>query len=65
MINIAYIRKIARQKGVNSWKLKKVELIKRIQRAEGYDDCFSAPRVLTCDRDDCLWREDCERSLPS
>lgn len=63
MMKIADIRRIARQKGVNSWKLKKVDLIRAIQKAEGYTDCFARPYASTCDQTGCLWREDCLNSL--
>ncbi|MEJ2684370.1 MAG: SAP domain-containing protein [Candidatus Sulfobium sp.] len=63
MMKIADIRKIARDKGVNSWKLNKVELIRTIQRAEGYDDCFATPHVRSCGQINCLWREDCINSV--
>jgi hypothetical protein len=59
MMKMADIRKIARQKGINSWKLNKTELIRTIQRAEGYNDCFATPHVGTCDQLNCLWHEDC------
>jgi hypothetical protein len=59
MTKMADIRKIARQKGINSWKLNKTELIRTVQRAEGYDNCFATPHVSTCDQLNCLWREDC------
>jgi hypothetical protein len=65
MMKIANVRKIARQKGINSWRLNKVELIRTIQRAEGYDDCFATPYVRECNQVNCLWREDCLNSLSS
>ncbi len=65
MMKIADVRKIARQRGINSWKLNKVDLIRTIQRAEGYDDCFATPRVLTCGQVSCLWRQDCLNSPPA
>lgn len=65
MTKIADIRKIARHKGINSWKLKKTDLIRTIQRAEGYSDCFATSHISTCDQITCLWREDCQKSFSS
>lgn len=65
MMKIAEIRKIARGKGVNSWKLNKIELIRTIQRTEGYNDCFATPYVHSCGQTDCMWREDCMKSVSS
>ncbi|MEJ2695974.1 MAG: SAP domain-containing protein [Candidatus Sulfobium sp.] len=65
MVKIADIRKIARQQGINSWKLNKTDLIRTIQRAEGYSDCFATAGVRTCDQFDCLWREDCANAFSS
>lgn len=63
MIKIADLRKMARQMGINCGKLNKVGLIRAIQRAEGYQDCYASPYALECNRIDCLWREDCLRKV--
>jgi hypothetical protein len=56
---IQEIRKIAREKGIGPGKLKKIELIRAIQKAEGYSDCYATPYVRECNQFKCLWREDC------
>lgn len=53
------IREIAKRKGIDSGKLKKTELIRAIQKGEGYSDCFATPYVRECHEINCLWREDC------
>ncbi|MDA8433331.1 MAG: 2Fe-2S iron-sulfur cluster-binding protein, partial [Nitrospiraceae bacterium] len=38
-------------------------LVRAIQRAEGNFDCFGSARSGHCSQDDCLWRQDCLRSV--
>lgn len=58
MITWNEIRRRARQAGINSWGMKKVDLIRALQRAEGNFDCFGRSRGY-CDQVDCAWREHC------
>ncbi len=58
-MKIEQIREIAKGHGIKGAKLKKAELIREIQRAEGNFDCFGSERAVACDESDCLWREDC------
>jgi hypothetical protein len=52
------IRKIARAWGVDARKGRtKQDIIRDIQRAEGYSPCFRTKD--TCNDDDCLWKKDC------
>lgn len=53
------IKVIAKGKDVKAGNMKKAELIKAIQRAEGNTDCFGAATSGECDQTNCLWREDC------
>jgi hypothetical protein len=53
------IKTIAKQYGVKVSKLKKTELIKLIQLAEGNFDCFATPAAGDCGQEKCLWRSDC------
>ncbi len=50
---------IARQRAVMAGKMKKAELIRTIQRAEGNNDCFGSGLSGECDQTSCLWRGDC------
>jgi hypothetical protein len=58
-MQITDIKIIAKQHGVKVSKLKKAELIKKIQLAEGHFDCFGSPVEGYCDQQECLWRSDC------
>lgn len=53
------IKPIAKSKGVKSGNLKKPELIRLIQKAEGNFDCYGSATFGYCDQMNCLWREDC------
>lgn len=53
------IKAIAKSKGLKNINVKKAELIKAIQRAEGNIDCFGEAAMKECDQSECLWREDC------
>ena len=57
------IKEIAIDSGVKPGKMKKGELIRAIQRAEGNADCFATARVNDCNQINCLWREDCQSEL--
>ena len=58
-MNIQAIRTIARQHGVKISRMRKADLIRAVQRAEGNFDCFGAPSDGYCDQPQCIWREDC------
>jgi len=64
-MNIADIRKKAKKVGVagNTGGMKKADLIKAIQRAEGNPDCFGTATTF-CDQAKCCWREDCLGAKP-
>jgi len=53
------IRKMAKGMGINTYRLKKPDIIRSIQRAEGNIECFGTQRVEYCLEDNCLWRKDC------
>jgi hypothetical protein len=52
------IKKIAVQKGISPQKMKKAEMIRAIQVQEGNFPCYETAKDY-CDRQDCLWQEDC------
>lgn len=58
-MRVEEVRKIARGMGTRLGRMKKAELIHRIQRAEGNIPCFGTDRVGACEEMGCLWREDC------
>ncbi|MBN2628382.1 MAG: Rho termination factor N-terminal domain-containing protein [Spirochaetales bacterium] len=57
-MTVKEIKEIAKEKGVVPGKMKKDELIREIQTAEGNKACFGYEAAV-CGQDDCLWREDC------
>lgn len=58
-MNLKDVKEIAKQKGIKAGKMKKEEIIRSIQKAEGNFDCFGTAVSGECSQDDCLWREDC------
>jgi hypothetical protein len=53
------IRGIAEKMGVDARNLNNTELIRSIQRTEGYNDCYASAQAQTCGQMICLWRQDC------
>ncbi len=49
----------AKNYNIKAGKMKKDEIIRAIQRAEGNFDCFGTAVSGHCTQEDCLWREDC------
>ena len=58
-MNLTKIRSLAKDVGVKPGKMRKADLIRTIQRSEGYFDCFGTAVAGDCDQLNCLWREDC------
>jgi len=58
-MNMQEIRSIAKEHGVKSARLTKINLVRAIQQVEGNFDCFATARDGYCDQYDCLWRTDC------
>jgi hypothetical protein len=52
------IRKKARALNLDPGRMKKADLIRAIQTAEGYTPCF-ATAAGDCPYTDCCWRDDC------
>ena len=57
-MNMGEIRRRARLLGVKPGRMRKADLIRAVQRAEGNFDCFGRAEDY-CDRFDCAWRDDC------
>lgn len=53
------IKAIAQQRGIKVSKLKKGELVRAIQSAEGNVPCFEAENSASCGQSGCSWREIC------
>lgn len=52
------IKKKAKALGVNAGRMKKPDLIRAIQKAEGYTACFGSGDSR-CPQLQCCWRGDC------
>jgi hypothetical protein len=53
------IQKMAKNMRINTFQMKKNDMILAIQRAENNIECFGTGRVEYCQELSCLWREDC------
>lgn len=57
-MTVKKLQKMAKELGVKIGGLRKAEMIREIQRAEGNFDCFGTA-TDHCDQLGCLFREDC------
>jgi len=53
------IRRMAKAMNINTYKMKKLDMIRAIQRVENNLECFGTERINYCNEDDCLWKNDC------
>jgi hypothetical protein len=53
------IRKMAKGMGVNTYRMKKADIIHAIQKTENNIECYGTERVEYCGEDSCLWRDEC------
>jgi len=53
------IRQMAKDFGINTYQMKKVDMIRAIQDKEHNIPCFGTSRVDHCAEGTCLWRSDC------
>ena len=53
------VKDMARSHEIKVGKMKKDEIVRAVQRAEGNFDCFGSAFSGNCSQTDCLWREDC------
>jgi hypothetical protein len=58
-MNVKEIREIAKAKGLKTGNMKKENIIRAIQKAEGNYECFGTAVSGECDQINCLWRTDC------
>ncbi len=58
-MNMQEIRTMAKDYGIKSSRMSKVELVKTIQLTEGNFSCFASATHGECDQMGCLWRDDC------
>lgn len=58
-MHINIIRARAKDLGLKTGRIGKIDLVRNIQRAEGNFDCFATAFDGVCDQEGCLWREEC------
>ncbi|MCK5335164.1 MAG: SAP domain-containing protein [Gammaproteobacteria bacterium] len=58
-MNMQDIRGLAKDFGIKTSRMSKVELIKAIQLSEGNFSCFASATDGECDQLECSWRDDC------
>ncbi|SEQ32837.1 hypothetical protein SAMN05421693_12440 [Ectothiorhodospira magna] len=58
-MNLATVRYIALNKGIDPGGLPKMELIRTIQVTEGHSPCFGNAETGYCERTECHWHLDC------
>ncbi|MBM4144807.1 MAG: SAP domain-containing protein [Nitrospira sp.] len=58
-MNLKDIRDMAKSQGIKVGNMKKENIIRSIQRAEGNFDCFGSAITGECNQMNCIWRGDC------
>ncbi len=53
------VRKMAKRRRINTYAMKKEDIIRTVQKLENNIECFATERVEYCNEDKCLWRGDC------
>ena len=58
-MTVKEIKEIAKKMGIQGGKMKKADLVRTIQAAEGNTPCFQTGEAETCGQENCCWRSDC------
>jgi len=53
------VKKIAKERSLQTKNMKKVDIIRMIQQDEGNNACFHTNTAEQCGQTSCLWRDDC------
>ena len=53
------IRKMAKEMQINTYRMKKTDIIRTIQKTENNIECYGTERINNCNEEICLWRDDC------
>ena len=62
---LSQIQEQARSLGLRpAAKMRKADLIRTVQTAEGNSPCFGAEWRFSCVQQDCAWRQDCLKKTP-
>lgn len=59
-MTFAEIKKIASEQGIKIFGVKKVDIVRSIQKQEGNTPCFASGKVAECGQMHCLWIAACE-----
>lgn len=59
-MNLNEIKQLAKDRGIIPGKMRKVDLIHRLQTQEGNSPCYATNHSLDCGQPNCLWRKDCQ-----
>ena len=57
-MTVKVIKTIAKKMGLQVNKMKKTDMVRYIQSAEGNTPCFQSG-LTSCDQQNCCWRSDC------
>ncbi len=58
-MNLTEIKQLARDRGIVPGRMRKAELIHRLQAQEGNPQCYATNFSANCEQFHCLWRSDC------
>ncbi|MGB5308203.1 MAG: hypothetical protein WBM38_02475 [Arenicellales bacterium] len=58
-MNMQEVRGMAKELGIKTSRMSKMNLIKAIQLSEGNFSCFASAVGGECDQQECVWRADC------
>jgi len=58
-MNLKEIKDMAKSQDIKVGNMKKENIIRSIQRAEGNFDCFGSAITGECNQMNCIWRGDC------
>ena len=58
-MNMQEVRGMAKEFGIKTSRMSKMNLIKAIQLSEGNFSCFASAVDGECDQLECVWRADC------
>jgi hypothetical protein len=50
---------MAKNMGIGTYRMKKTDIIRAIQREEENIECYGTARVDICQEEACLWKSDC------
>ena len=60
LVKLAEVKEMAARLGLKIDKMKKAEVVRAIQAAEGNSPCYDSGKLIECGQAHCLWRADCK-----